>query len=75
MFVFAHYHIPLPRLSALYLIDEAEDTGSLQTIQGLMDSSLIFILVTFFRNVIIYKEKEENVPLFTLNTKIIQERR
>lgn len=34
MFVFAHYRIPLPRLSALYLTDKAEDTGSLQTYTG-----------------------------------------
>lgn len=64
LFVSAHYHIPLPRLNALHRIDEAEDTGRLQTIQGPMGSALIFTLVTFCRNVTISKENEENSPLF-----------
>lgn len=45
---------PHPKLSASDLKEETVDTGWLQTIQGLVGSALIFVLVFFFSNFIIY---------------------
>lgn len=67
VFVFAHCGIPTIQIQCLVLIDEAEETGKLQTMWGPVGSTFISIFASFFQYFTIYGENEEKcLPFFHL---------
>lgn len=67
VFVFAHRGIPTIQIQCLVLIDEAEETGKLQTMWGPVGSAFISIFASFFQHFTIYGENQEKrLPFFHL---------